>query len=237
MRSSTGRLRWLHGVLAVAASALAFYLSTGLGEVWPLAWLAPVPVLIVAFERSRRAAALMAFAASLLGSLSIVRAYGPAAIILAVPLAAVFAAAVLAARFAAQRLPAWLAAFAFPAVLTAYEFLFSLASPHGTALSLGYSQTGFLPLLQLVSLTGLWGAVFVLTLVPSAAALAWHRRSAAPLIPALVVLPATLGFGSLRLLGAPEPAAVRAGLAATDRGLPDVSATTDPATSRAVATA
>jgi apolipoprotein N-acyltransferase len=227
----------LHGMLAVVVSALALYLSTGLGVLWPLAWLAPVPVLIVAFEHSWRVAALVVFTAFFLGSLTIVTAYGPLAALLVVPSAMASAAGALATRWAARRMTASLAVFVFPAVVTTYEFVFALVSPHGTAWSLGYSQTDFLPLLQLVSLTGLWGVVFVLTLVPAAVALAWHRRSVAPLIPALSILVVTLGYGALRLRNVPEPASVRVGLAATDQGLPGAAITTDPAVAVAVAKA
>jgi apolipoprotein N-acyltransferase len=120
-----------------------------------------------------------------------------------------------------------MAVFAFPAVSTAYEFLFALVSPNGTLWSLGYSQTDFLPVLQLVSLTGLWGVVFVLGLVPSAAALAWHRRSPALLIPALVVIVPVLGYGSWRLRDTSDVSVARVGLAATDQGPPGAANTED----------
>jgi apolipoprotein N-acyltransferase len=220
--------RALLSILIVAVSAIAFLVSTGVGFVWPLAWLAPIPVLVLAVHRSWRVAAGVAFTASLLGDLSLARTYGPGAVLIfGVPPALAFAAATLVGRSAARRLPAPLAVFAFPTMLTSYEFLFSRISPNGTFWSLGYSQTDFLPLLQVVSLTGLWGVVFVLTLVPSAAALAMFRRSFAPLIPALAILLAALGFGAWRLVDAPDEASVRVGLAATDRGLPDASITTD----------
>ena len=66
------------------------------------------------------------------------------------------------------RLPGWASAFAFPAAWTSYEFLSSLVSPHGTSLSLVYSQTDVLPLIQIASVTGLWGVTFVVTLPPPA---------------------------------------------------------------------
>ncbi len=125
---------------------------------------------------------------------------------------------------------------AFPAVLTAYEFLFSLISPNGTLWSVGYSQTDFLPVLQVVALTGLWGVVFILGLVPSAAALAWHRRSATLLVPALIIVVPVLGYGSWRLRSTVEASGVRVGLAATDRGLPDASITADTSVALAAAT-
>jgi hypothetical protein len=49
-------------LLAVALSACAYYVSIGLGEFWPAAWIAPIPVLLVAFRSSWRTAALAAFA-------------------------------------------------------------------------------------------------------------------------------------------------------------------------------
>jgi hypothetical protein len=63
-------------MLVVAVSALAFLVSTGVGVVWPLAWLAPIPVLVLAVHRSGRTAAFVAFSASLLGDLSLARTYG-----------------------------------------------------------------------------------------------------------------------------------------------------------------
>ena len=213
--------RSLLSILVVAVSAIAFLVSTGVGVVWPLAWLAPIPVLALAVHRSWRAAALVAFTASLLGDLTLARIYGPGAVLIfGIPPAMAFAAATLAARAATRRMAAWLAVFAFPTVLTSYEFLFSLISPNGTFWSLGYPQTSFLPLLQIVSLAGLWGVVFVLTLVPSAAALVLSRRSLSPLIPALGILLLVLGYGTWRLLHAPESPIVRAGLAATDKAFP-----------------
>ena len=81
-------------------------------------------------------------------------------------IALIFAAAVLVARFAVRRLPGWASAFAFPAAWTSYKFLSSLVSPHSTSLSLVYSQTDVLPLIQIASVTGLWGVTFVVTLAP-----------------------------------------------------------------------
>jgi apolipoprotein N-acyltransferase len=210
---TSNRRRSLLSILVVAISAIAFLVSTGVGVVWPLAWLAPIPVLVLAVHRSWRAAAVVAFTASLLGDLTLARTYGPGAVLIfGIPPAMAFAAATLAARAAARRMVPWLAVFAFPTVLTSYEFLFSLISPNGTFWSLGYSQTDFLPLLQVVSLTGLWGVVFVLTLVPSAVALVLYRRSLSSLIPALAILLLVLGYGTWRLLHAPEPPIVREAL-------------------------
>jgi len=214
------------GILATAISAAAFYLSTGLGAFWPLAWVAPLPVLITSSKRSWPVATSIAFTAFFLGSIN--TPYGlPGWILFGFPPAVAFAVATLAFRVAARRRAAWLAIFVFPTVLTAYEFLFALISPNGTLWSLAYSQTDFLPLLQVVSLTGLWGVVFVLSLVPSGAAMAWQRRSVSLFVPALVIMLAVIGYGSVRLRDSSASGGVRVGLAATDRGLPEAAITTD----------
>ena len=50
---STGRgTRWLVVVAGVAISAFAFDISTGFGTFWPAAWIAPIPVLLLAFRSS-----------------------------------------------------------------------------------------------------------------------------------------------------------------------------------------
>jgi hypothetical protein len=58
--------RSLLSIAVVAVSAIVFLVSTGVGFVWPLAWLAPIPVLVLAVHRSWRVAAVVAFTASLL---------------------------------------------------------------------------------------------------------------------------------------------------------------------------
>ena len=230
-------------LLAVALSAWAYYVSIGLGEFWPAAWIAPIPVLLVAFRSSWRKAALAAFAAYFLGSLNLVGYLSMAlplalvVVFLALP-ALVFAGVVLLARLAVRRLPAWAAVFAFAAGWTSYEFLFSLVSPHGTALSLAYSQTDVLPLLQIASVTGLWGVTFVVTLVPSAVAVALcakSHRSAWALASALAAVLVVLVCGVVRLRTAPQQPEVRVGLTATDQGIFPAFDTDNPAVALAVA--
>jgi hypothetical protein len=41
--------RSLLSIAVVAVSAIVFLVSTGVGFVWPLAWLAPIPVLVRPF--------------------------------------------------------------------------------------------------------------------------------------------------------------------------------------------
>ena len=147
------------------------------------------------------------------------------------PSAIFFSVATLAARYAIHHMPPWLAAFAFPCAWTSYEFLCSRIAPNGTLLSMGYSQTDFLPLLQMASLAGLWGVAFVVTLVPSAIAVAWDRRALSGLTPALVIALIVLGYGVVRLRHIPGQVPVRVGLAASDHGLDAAVATRSPSRS------
>jgi apolipoprotein N-acyltransferase len=104
-RSSRGGTKAaLVSALVIAASAGAFFLSTGLGVVWPLAWLAPLPVLLLAFRRSWRVSALVAFLAYFLGSFTILGLFRAGGLIIfAGPPAMAFAVAVLLARSAVGR--------------------------------------------------------------------------------------------------------------------------------------
>ena len=220
----TGRRAWLLGISAALLSGAAFYASTGLGRFGALAWVAPIPVLLFAVEvASARAAALAAFVAFLLGGLNeldylrTVMPLLPLLIVLLGP-AAIFSAAVVFTRAAVAHLPGIVAAFSFAFAWTSYEFLVSLISPHGSAGSLAYSQTGLVTLIQIASVTGLYGITFLLALLPSAFTAAWVQRSYTPLAPALLILGA-IGFGEYRLAHASSTPTVRLGLAATDVGL------------------
>ena len=226
--------------IAVALSAAAYFLSIGLGEVWVAAWIAPIPVLWLAFQSSRRTAAIAGAASFFLGSLNL---FGYLSRIIPIPIvlfllaipALAFAASVICVRHVTDHAPPWAAAFAFPAAWTSYEFLLSQVSPHGTAVSLAYSQVDMLPLLQIASITGIWGITFLVTLIPSALAVAWTSRS-----PRVLVLPAIIGVaaltcGAVRLQHPLTGPATRVGLAATDQFPPETFATEDPAQALAVA--
>lgn len=68
----------------------------------------------------------------------------------------------VADRLLAHRLRGWKATLLFPSALVTMEYLFNVLGPNGSWGSLAYTQYGDLPLLQLVSLTGLWGITFLI---------------------------------------------------------------------------
>jgi apolipoprotein N-acyltransferase len=51
--------------------------------------------------------------------------------------------------------------FAYPVVMAAGEFVSLSCSRDGTAGSLAYAQSDYLPIIQIASLTGIWGIVFL----------------------------------------------------------------------------
>jgi apolipoprotein N-acyltransferase len=195
----------LIAILCAAASALAFILALGTGDVWMLAWLAPVPVLWLAFggDSALRigAAAAAAYFVGQLGMLWPYRtAMGPLAFAVAVVPALAFAATVLATRLASRRLPSTTAAaLTFPALWTGWEMLSATLSPHGTFGAWAYSQLSAPVMVQSASLLGLWIVGFLIALFASCLALAVRRRAWRPIAIACALLLVNVAFGAWTL--------------------------------------
>ena len=214
------------GVLTAAA---AYYFGTGLKGFGPLVWIAPIPVLVLAFRASASRGATIAFVAYVLGSLNI----APYLFDLAPPLVVIaalvvpalaFTLAVLAQRYAILHGSHWGAILTFPAAWTSYEFLMGRIAPDGTALNIAYSQAGLLPLMQLASVTGISGISFLVTLVPAGMAAAWHWRGQRQLELAAFGVPVclsllALSYGWVRLEWSHPESTLRVGAATTDESL------------------
>lgn len=85
--------------------------------------------------------------------------------------------------------------------------------------SLAYTQVLNLPVIQVASLTGIWGITFLLMLVPASLAIAWHSRRQGRgyrlvLLPTGGLLAAALLYGVCRLYLPATGPVVTAGLAA-----------------------
>lgn len=78
-------------------------------------------------------------------------------------------------RLVAPRIEGFLATLVFPLAWTSYEYLTSQIGPFGTIGSIAYTQYGNLPLLQLVSVTGIWGMSFVITWLAPVVNWAWEK--------------------------------------------------------------
>jgi apolipoprotein N-acyltransferase len=131
-------------------------------------------------------------------------------------------------RWVGPRLPTVARTLVFPTATTAIEFLATVGNPFGTAGSTAYSQYASLPLVQLVSLTGIWGVTFLVCWFASVVNEVWESglrgsssRRAALLF--VAVLGLALGFGGFRLAFLPPTAAtVRVAALAPDRELSDL---------------
>src|SRR5205814_105733 len=214
--------------VAVVLSASLLYGGTGLDPIWPLLWLAPVPLLAIALRLRAKTAFLLACVAWLIGELNLwnylTRGLGlpvPLIIVMLVVPAIAFGFAVLFTRSFLRRGSAWLAALTFPVYWVAYEYLTEVSSPHSTFGNLGYTQMNCLPIIQTASVTGIWGISFIVFLVAAAVAVLLsgvgkpaERRALAATVVAVVC--AVLGFGEWRLRSAPAPSWMAVTLLAKD---------------------
>jgi apolipoprotein N-acyltransferase len=215
---------------AVIATTLLLLAGNGMNPVWPLMWIAFVPVMLLAAETTSWLIAAAAAALSmLLGSLTLLYylhffLHLPVTAWL-IPLSIaslLFAVGVLLFRSLLHRGAVFSAMIALPAFWTVAEYLASFATVTGTAGSLAYTQERFLPILQVASLTGPWGITFLLLLFQSAL-VSWlylrrtkRKHATYAAVPALALLVAAVLFGALRLAAPDSPQKIKVGLLDTD---------------------
>jgi apolipoprotein N-acyltransferase len=213
--------------LAVIASSAALYFGTGLQPIWWLAWIAPIPVLLFASRASGSWTFAVALLAWTVGSLNewnylhkvIEIPLIPTLLITILP-GLIFAANVLLYR-RFLRTSIWRAALAFPSLWAVYEFISESLSPHSTAGNISYSQMKFLPILQLASITGIWGISFCMFLFASTASALLSsnakQRKLTLAIAVGLVFALILGFGTSRLHSTPSSQnTIEVGLLASD---------------------
>ena len=199
--------------LCLSLSALLFFLGTGLSPLWPLTWLAPIPVLWIAHRVSAGEAFFVAVAAYALGGLnewSYSRTVLPTWLVASFLLfvASIFGLAVLFFRSRLLRGKLWQAALIVPAFWVAVAYIVAITSVHGTFGDISYSQMDFLPILQIASVTGIWGISFCIFLFAATIAALFGVGSvpakASLAIAVFVVLACVFGFGAWRLATTPK---------------------------------
>jgi apolipoprotein N-acyltransferase len=195
---------------ALAATAALLFFGTGLRPLCWLTWFAPFPVLFAAPRMRAWPAFAVAGFAWMVGSLNMWPEWQtvglPDAVLfltLALP-ATAFGLTALLFRAWLLRGGIWQAALTVPVAWVALEFLNAQRSPSGTFGNLGYTQADFLPIIQVVSIVGLWGISFCLLLVPAAAAALFspqvHREQKQALFAGVLIFFAVaLTFGFQRL--------------------------------------
>lgn len=227
-RTATPSDRWSY--LWLAIGILLTLVATGKWIIPLAAWLAPV--WLMRFLRTQRVGRgylvfLLAFAAVLT-----IAWWG----ILPFPFVLVFmpVQALIASlpflfdRLLAPRLKGFGATPVFPLASTAIEFL-SMSGPMGSFGATAYTQYGNLALMQLVSVTGVWGVSLLMAWSTSIANWVWERSCEWKVVWRGValyggLLALVLALGSVRLIFFyPEAPAVRvAGLTAVEVRLQDL---------------
>lgn len=200
--------RWAYLWLAVGALLLRY---TAGNQMIPLAaWLAPV--FYIRFMRSQKPFRGYILVAIVSGVMLAFALSGVAPGVIYAP--AVIGAALIgnlplvADRLLVRRLPGLSATLVFPLAVTTIEFANAATNPVGSFGLQAYSQYGNLALMQLASVTGLWGITFLLNWFATTVNWAWERSFAWPEIgrgAAIYggVLALVLGYGHVRLLSAP----------------------------------
>ncbi|MDI5979333.1 apolipoprotein N-acyltransferase [Amycolatopsis magusensis] len=108
--------------------------------------------------------------------------------------------AFVAHRLLTPRLPGFLGTLVFPTVLAAAEYLFPVLIRFGDYGALGSTQHANLPLLQLASVTGVYGITFLIGWFASTAVWAWETRNARKFVVYGGVLAAVFAAGGARLV-------------------------------------
>ncbi|MFJ5676506.1 nitrilase-related carbon-nitrogen hydrolase [Streptomyces sp. NPDC093097] len=225
-RTPSARTRWTLLALGTAAHLLAV---GGRWDIAAAAWI--FPVLLLRFARTGRpwagalwlwlantGAAVFWVAESALG-------FNPVVLAGVAGLAALLTLPYLLDRLLIGRLRPWAALLTFPAAMAGAEFLITLLSPFGTVYgSLAATQTGVLPLLQLVSVTGSYGIGFLLAWCASALNHLWESASwaaarRAVVTCAAVLLAVVLAGGARLALAPPDGPTVRIAGVSADAAL------------------
>jgi apolipoprotein N-acyltransferase len=208
-------------LLAALLGGIMLYLSQGLADVWALAWIAPAPLLWLAYGDTSRWQVLVAsLAAFAIGETYLLQCYwGQIPLAIIAPLAGVvcaaFALAVLFSGEALRRGSPWAALLAFPVLFTVLEYAIALVSRHGSYGALGYAEVPFPASIQVAALFGVHAVSFLLCLSAGAVALLTRRLWMAGGV-GVAVCALALVFGFARLGAEAGPSVQVAALADAD---------------------
>ncbi len=214
-------------IISILIAGFCWFVSIGLnGDFWFLMWIAPIPVLLCSFHATAKETFFISFAAYLIGRLSwfsylTTVATLATAIIATIVLPLIFALIITLTRSLTIRTNSWYSVFAFPVFFTIFEWLLITFSHDGSASSIAYSQSNFLPIIQIASVTGILGITFMVTFIPSVVAVAWRfRKNKKQLlllsVVSIMLLAAVFIFGFSRISKSESSNTIIAGLATLD---------------------
>jgi len=198
----------LKALLALAAG-IALRQVVSLHPVWWLVWLAPALLLIIAIRFHLRDARWMVPLACVIGATANFHYFSLVmplpAVILSITLESLlWTLLVLATRRVVLCYKSWWTVFVYPVLWVAADTLLAALSPDGNWGSLAYSQGDKLAVIQVASLFGTAGVLFLIALVPSVIglAVALHsslRRGWVAWSIAALLLASSLLYGLVRL--------------------------------------
>jgi apolipoprotein N-acyltransferase len=192
-------------IVCALLSAAGFYLSLGLGTQWWLAWIAPVPVLWLAYGDSKPWIVLLAsWGAFALGTTNLLQAYLgllPLPVLAFYPVVPglLFALCVLGSRRVRHALGEIPAILTFAALWTAFDLLLALSGTAGSIGSPATAEVSAPVLVQSAALLGFSVITFLIGAVAAGLALGLRARSAAPVIFALVLFSVNAAYGYWRI--------------------------------------
>jgi apolipoprotein N-acyltransferase len=172
------RLRFILAKLALAiATGVLLRFVLDLHPVWWLVWIVPALPLLIAIRFRPREARWMVALAVVLGTscnFHYFRLVMPLpAVLLSIALQSwLWIFLIFASRRLIVRYQSWWTVLVYPVLCVAVDSLAAALFPDGNWGSLAYSQGDNLPILQIVPLFGVSGVLFLVTLVPSALAVA-----------------------------------------------------------------
>ena len=166
--------------LWLAAAIPLMFLANGRWAVPVAAWWAPV--FLLRFVRTRRA--VIGIAAGAIASILValpawtgmIPVPGPAYFAITSLMALLYFLPFALDRLIAPRIGGFASTFVLPLAWTSIEWATSVVSPYGSWGSVAYTQSDILPLLQLMSITGMWGISFLIAWCAAVVNWAWERR-------------------------------------------------------------
>ncbi len=107
-------------------------------------------------------------------------------------------------RLVSPRIQGFATTLVFPLAYVAMELIYTLTNPFLSWGSLAYTQTGWLSLIQIASVTGIWGITFLIAWTVSVVHWIWNQQCDWKTIRAgavvyLAVMAAVIGYGQIRL--------------------------------------
>jgi apolipoprotein N-acyltransferase len=225
--------RFLYFTITVMFSSVAYYFSTGIYNCWFLTWLAPIPLFVYTLEAAIISVVFASIITYFIGFSSSILAYSNTIIPISMLVygniinAIIFTILLALFRYMASQKKHWAWSFVVASGWTAFEFITSLHSSAGTFDSIAYTQVFNLPVIQIASITGIWGITFLLMLIPASMALSWHYRKNSKLCLKTIVVPIsililTLIFGLYRLNVPVQGPSVKIGMASINMSLEEL---------------